>query len=57
MPPKRYRPHFRLIRVRHGKGLFFEDMWYWQCRYCGQVIKPNSAGAQSHLVKHLRDKV
>jgi len=28
--------------------------WRWKCRRCGQHLKPNTAGAQSHLAKHLR---
>lgn len=26
----------------------------WKCRMCGKCIKPNNAGAQSHIALHLR---
>jgi hypothetical protein len=26
----------------------------WQCRMCGLALTPNTAGANSHLVKHCR---
>lgn len=29
--------------------------WRWRCNRCGQEIKPNTAGAQSHTAKHLRE--
>jgi hypothetical protein len=28
----------------------------WKCYLCGQLLKPNTAGAQSHLAKHVREK-
>ena len=28
----------------------------WKCYRCGKIIKPNTAGAQSHLAKHVREK-
>jgi len=27
----------------------------WKCNRCGKVIKQNSAAAQSHLAKHVRE--
>lgn len=26
----------------------------WKCNRCGAIIKPNTAGAQSHLAFHVR---
>jgi len=28
--------------------------WRWQCRRCLAYLKPNTAGAQAHLMKHAR---
>lgn len=51
--PNRYRRFFREVRTNTVDGL----RWYflWECRGCGQRIKPNTAGAQSHVAKHLRE--
>lgn len=57
MPPYRYRPHFRDIKVgREGSSYRGggRSIIHWQCRLCGQIIKPNTAGAQSHIAKHVR---
>ena len=27
----------------------------WRCKQCGQDLKPNTAGAQSHIAKHLKE--
>lgn len=27
----------------------------WVCRLCGKALKPNTAGAQSHVAKHVRE--
>ena len=27
----------------------------WQCCRCGQRLRPNAAGAQSHIAKHMRE--
>jgi hypothetical protein len=29
--------------------------WRWKCLQCGRLLKPNTAGAQSHVAKHLRE--
>lgn len=51
--PMRYWDRFRLVKTRTEDGL----LWYflWECRSCGKRIKPNTAGAQSHISKHLRE--
>jgi hypothetical protein len=51
--PLRYRLWFREVRTNTANGL----QWFflWECRLCGQRIKPNTAGAQSHIAaKHLK---
>jgi hypothetical protein len=50
--PRRYRPTFREIKTWTEDG----SQWFylWECRLCGKRIKPNTAGAQSHVAKHLR---
>jgi hypothetical protein len=53
MMPSRYLKYFQPLRVSHGDGTW--EMC-WKCRLCGRVIKKNTAGAQSHLARHLRDK-
>lgn len=50
--PFRYRNYFRYLRVN------YDDLTYemkWECRMCGQILKRNTAGAQSHLAKHVRE--
>lgn len=51
--PRRYRATFRELRAVTVNGL----QWFflWECRTCGRRVKPNTAGAQSHIAKHLRD--
>jgi hypothetical protein len=49
--PRRYRDYFRDLRITYQNGTW--EM-HWECRMCGQVIKRNTAGAQSHLSKHVR---
>lgn len=56
--PFRYQRAFRLVLVaRRGSSYRGggERIFHWECRRCGQVIKPNNAGAQSHVAKHLRE--
>ena len=50
--PRRYRTMFREVRTSARDGL----RWFfsWECRRCGQKLKPNTAGAQSHIARHLR---
>ncbi len=31
--------------------------WRWKCRRCGQLLRPNTAGAQSHVAKHVADEL
>ena len=28
----------------------------WVCRQCAKAIKPNTAAAQSHIAKHVRER-
>lgn len=50
--PVRYRDYFQDYRVGYDNGTWEMK---WRCRHCQQVIKRNTAGAQSHLAKHVRD--
>lgn len=58
--PDRYESYFRVITVDSGPTVMTSvgprrSIGYrWECRHCGTVIKPNSAGAQSHIAKHVR---
>ena len=53
--PFRYHYMFREIRTKAEDGL----RWFflWECRRCGKTIKPNTAGVQSHIAKHVRGAV
>jgi hypothetical protein len=50
--PSRYWSLFRLVRTKTEDGLLW--FYLWECRRCCQRIKPNTAGAQSHVAKHVR---
>jgi hypothetical protein len=53
--PKRYTPYYR--RVKGTVGIVVQtDMRQggWQCLRCLEIIKPNTLGAQSHLMRHVR---
>ncbi len=59
--PERYVPYFKDVWVELGptiatsvgpRGTVGRR---WVCRRCGSSLKPNSAGAQSHIAKHLRE--
>jgi hypothetical protein len=50
--PLRYRDRFRDMRVTYENGTW--EMC-WQCRICERIIKRNTAGAQSHIAKHVRE--
>lgn len=52
MLPSRYLLYFQPLRVAYANGTYEQK---WRCRRCGQVIKRNTAGAQSHLAKHVRE--
>jgi hypothetical protein len=57
MIPKRYASLLLMSRIR-TVGIRPQDdkpVETWICILCGQGIKPNPAGAQSHLAKHLRE--
>lgn len=51
--PSRYRRTFFEERTRAEDRV----RWYfkWVCRQCGQKLQPNTAGAQAHVAKHLRE--
>jgi hypothetical protein len=61
--PMRYEPYFkdiladvpgRVVMTSVGpRGVLGR---VWRCLLCGQDIKPNNLGAQSHVAKHLREK-
>lgn len=53
----RFQPYFT---HRPGTvGICREDRTYeaFICKLCGQVLAPNSAGANSHIAKHVRLKL
>lgn len=50
--PSRYWRTFREVRTRTEDGL--QWFYLWECRSCGQRLKPNTAGAQAHVAKHVR---
>lgn len=58
--PARYRDNFVEVAVDVGPvvmtsvGQRFAVGYRWKCNRCGQVIKQNTAAAQSHLAKHVR---
>lgn len=60
--PERYISHFSAIDVTIPElGTIATSVGprgrlgrRWRCRRCGKEIKPNTAGAQSHIAKHLR---
>lgn len=52
--PSRYQTYFRVFRLSNGNGRILSGMFGWQCKRCGLIIAANTAGAQSHLMKHLR---
>ncbi len=43
--PRRYEPYFSDTRDA------------WVCLICGRRIRHNTAGAQSHVVKHVRENI
>lgn len=51
--PRRYRDRFRELRTTTADGLRWFFMW--ECRRCGQRLKPNTAGAQSQIARYLRE--
>jgi hypothetical protein len=53
MMPSRYLVYFQPLRETYENGTWEMK---WKCRRCGKVIKRNTAGAQSHLAKHLREE-
>ena len=54
--PSRYVTFFRLQRGTVGIVRGDTQPERWICRVCSLAVKPNAAGAQSHIAKHLRVK-
>lgn len=58
--PARYRDDFVEVAIDVGPAVMtsvgprFAVGYRWKCNRCRQVIKQNTAGAQSHLAKHVR---
>lgn len=55
----RLRPYF-IHRQDSGHGYKRSGFYLperWICRLCRKELKPNNAGAQSHLAKHLREQM
>lgn len=59
--PARYRDNFTEVAVdvepviMTSVGPRSSVGYRWKCNRCGQTIKRNTAGAQSHIAKHVRD--
>lgn len=57
--PVRYRDYYTevtidtdpivMTSIRHAVG------YRWKCNRCSKIIKKNTAAAQSHLTKHVRE--
>lgn len=60
--PARYRPFYVEVAVdvppvvMTAVGPRSAVGYRWKCNRCGAVIQRNTAGAQSHLAKHVREK-
>ena len=58
--PSRYRDYFVEVAVdvepvvMTAKGPRAAVGYRWKCNRCGHIIKQNTAAAQSHLAKHVR---
>lgn len=60
--PLRYQLHFKDVQVEIPElGTVATSVgprgyvgWRWECKHCGKRIKPNNAGAQSHIAFHVR---
>lgn len=48
--PLIWRSYFEYQRQRT-----YREPERWRCKRCGQLIYPNTAGANSHLAKHCRE--
>ncbi len=53
--PVRYRRYFEPVIVSYGYRKLNREVVAWRCRQCEKDLMPNTAGAQSHLAKHLRE--
>jgi hypothetical protein len=49
----KFKDHFTYTKLIRDDGCWW-DMW--TCKHCGVIIKANTAGAQSHLAMHLRQR-
>lgn len=52
MLPQRYLKHF--VNEWTHIGYRSRGVTGWKCKLCGITIRPNAAGAQSHIAKHVR---
>jgi hypothetical protein len=54
-------PYFSKFKHFYVYAKVFRDdgTWWdgWKCKLCGKVIHANTSGAQSHLAKHVREKL
>jgi len=53
--PLRYRRYFNYQPERRGYRQHHRCDEAWICKICGRAIRPNNAGAQSHVTKHVRE--
>jgi hypothetical protein len=53
MLPTRYLRTF--TNVWTHTGYKSRTVTAWACKLCGKEIRPNAAGAQSHIAKHVRE--
>lgn len=61
--PNRYRDRFVAVQVAVPGGRVVmtaagpraDVSWRWKCNHCSKFIRPNTAGAQSHIAKHVRE--
>lgn len=54
MVPTRYLAWF--VNDWQRTGYKSRSVVAWQCKLCGKSLRPNTAGAQSHIAKHVRER-
>ena len=59
----RYADNFAAVQVdvpghdvMTSVGLRSAVGWRWKCRLCGKLLRPNTAGAQTHIAMHVQQK-